>query len=87
MIYFVKACVQSAAQEASLEQWPGKLFDGYREKTHFGMKATFRGEAFKGWFADRRQPAMALRWLYLENTFFSTRGPIRRAAPSTWSES
>jgi hypothetical protein len=58
---------------------PGELADGYREKTHFGMKATIRGEAFKGWFADQRQPAMVLRWLHAKNTFFSKRGPTRRA--------
>jgi hypothetical protein len=51
---FLNACVQSAAQEASLEQCLESL-PTVTEKTHFGMKATIRGEAFKGWFADQRQ--------------------------------
>jgi putative DNA primase/helicase len=65
-----------------------KAADGYREKTNFGTKVTIRGEAFKGWFADRRQPAIVLRWLYSKNALCSKRGPSGSSAPAiTWAES
>ncbi len=65
-----------------------KTADGYREKTNLGIKATIRGEAFKDWFNDRRQPAIVLRWLHSKNKFSSGRGPCGSSTPAiTWAES
>jgi hypothetical protein len=61
--------------------------DGYCEKTNRGIKATIRGEAFKGWFPDQRQPVIVLRWLYSKNALSSKRGPSGSSVPSiTWAE-
>jgi len=61
--------------------------DGYWEKTNRGIKATIRGEAFKDWFPDQRQPVIVLRWLYSKNALFSKRGPSGSSVPSiTWAE-
>jgi putative DNA primase/helicase len=60
--------------------------DGYQEKTDFGAKVTIRGEAFKGWFADRRQPAIVLRWYRSKNRL--TGGHRSQPGTSiTWAES
>jgi hypothetical protein len=62
--------------------------DGYREKTNRGIKATIRGEAFKDWFTDQRQPVIVLRWLYSKNALSSKRGPSGSSAPAiSWAES
>jgi hypothetical protein len=62
--------------------------DGYREKTDLGLKATIRGEAFKDWFNDQRQPAIVLRWLHSRNGLSSKRGPSGTSTPAiTWAES
>jgi Domain of unknown function (DUF927) len=61
--------------------------DGYWEKTNRGTKATIRGEAFKDWFPDQRQPVIVLRWLYSKNALSSKRGPSGSSVPSiTWAE-
>jgi putative DNA primase/helicase len=64
-----------------------KAADGYREKTSFGIKATIRGEAFKRWFPDQRQPAIVLRWLHSKNALCSKHAPSSSSAPAiTWAE-
>jgi putative DNA primase/helicase len=68
----------------SKDAW--KLADGYREKARHGIKATIRGEAFRGWFKDQRQPATVLRWLHSKNALASKRKPFGGATSITWSE-
>jgi hypothetical protein len=65
-----------------------KAAEGYREKTNHGIRVTIRGEAFKGWFADRRQLGIVLSWLHSQNALSSKRGPWGSSAPAiTWAES
>jgi len=64
-----------------------KAAEGYREKTNHGIRVTIRGEAFKGWFADQRQPGIVLRWLHSQNALSSESGPSgNSAAAITWAE-
>jgi hypothetical protein len=65
-----------------------KRAEGYREKTNNGTSATIRGEMFKSWFSDQRQPAIVLRWLHSKNALSSKRRPSRSSGGSiTWAES
>jgi putative DNA primase/helicase len=65
-----------------------KTAEGYREKTNHGIRVTIRGEAFKGWFADQRQPGIVLSWLHSQNALSSKRGPSGSSTPAiTWAES
>ena len=65
-----------------------KAAEGYREKTNHGIRVTIRGEAFKGWFADQRQPGIVLSWLHSQNALSSKRGPSGSSTPAiTWAES
>jgi putative DNA primase/helicase len=63
-----------------------KTADGFREKTDFGTRATIRGEAFKSWFVDQRQPAIVLRSLRGKNALRGGHG-LKSGTSITWAES
>jgi hypothetical protein len=64
-----------------------KAAEGYREKTNHGIRVTIRGEAFKGWFADQRQPGVVLSWLHSQNALSSNRRRSGVSSPSiSWAE-
>jgi putative DNA primase/helicase len=79
-----KLLKQRGKNRYSKDAW--KLADGYRENARHGIKATIRGEAFRGWFKDQRQPATVLRWLHSTNALASKRKPFGGATSITWSE-
>jgi len=85
-VHSTKVLKVSRKKKHSNSAW--KRADGYREKTDLGTKVTIRGEAFKGWFPDQRQPAVVLRWLRSKNALCSNRSPSGSSGPAiTWAES
>jgi putative DNA primase/helicase len=84
----IRAKLLKVASKKSNSGSAWKAADGYREKSNHGTRVTIRGEAFKSWFTDQRQPAIVLRWLYSKNALCSKRGPSGNSAPAiTWAES
>ena len=84
----VKSKLLKVSSKISYSKSVWKSADGFIKKGSNGKQLTIRGETFKTWFADQRQPHLVLRHLRKENWLVTKRAPAVSSPMSiSWAES